>query len=108
MGTVGSARVATKERHQEMETHLLQKLTMAISESPDFETALNTTLSLTCEHTGCRMRKVLIPNQHKTALEYCGGYYKENKADYECQRQLIDVSKKFSFPKGIRLPGRVF
>lgn len=108
MGTVGSARVATKERHQEMETHLLQKLTMAISESPDFETALNTTLSLTCEHTGWIMGEVLIPNQNKTALEYCLGYCNENKEHYERLRHFIEYSKQFTFPRGIGLPGRVW
>jgi PAS domain S-box-containing protein len=95
-------------KKSEMETRLLQKLTMAISEASDFEKALNTALSLTCEHTGWVMGEAWIPNHDKTSLEYCLGYYDDSSEHNERLKCFIELSKQFTFPQGVGLPGRVW
>ena len=95
-------------RRAEMETRLLQKLTMAISEAPDFETALDTALSLTCEHTGWVMGEAWVPNHDETTLEYCLGYCDDSGEYNERLRHFIELSKQFTFPQGVGLPGRVW
>ena len=59
----------TKGRQMQEEAQLLQAMTLAISQSQDFHTALGVALREVCETTGWKYGEAWIPRLDGTALE---------------------------------------
>ncbi len=86
------------------ELHLLQSLFAAISEAPDFQSALCVALRQVCEVTNWEYGEVWLPCADNTVLE-CSPAWHTNTTTLELFRQ---TSEKLTFPPGIGLPGRVW
>lgn len=93
-----------EREHTEEEIRLLQNITMAISEAPDLETALEVTLREVCEVTGWVMGEAWVPDEQGEKL-VC------SKVWHVIQNGLIKfsgASEQYSFARGTGLPGRVW
>ncbi len=86
------------------ELRLLQSLTQAISESPDFHSALSVALSQICERTRWDYGEAWVPRLDNTVLESSSAWYGNTKT-LELFRQ---ASEKLTFSPNIGLPGRVW
>ncbi len=86
------------------ELRLVQSLMQAMSEAPDFHSALCTTLRLVCEVTNWDYGEVWLPSRDNTVLECSSAWY-GNTPNLELFRQ---TSEKLTFPPNIGLPGRVW
>jgi PAS domain S-box-containing protein len=82
----------------------LQSLFAAISEAPDFQSALCVALRQVCEVTSWEYGEVWLPCADNTVLE-CSPAWHANTTTLELFRQ---TSEKLTFPPGIGLPGRVW
>ncbi|MBD0343385.1 MAG: EAL domain-containing protein [Coleofasciculus sp. Co-bin14] len=86
------------------ELRLLQSLTQAISESPDFHSALSVALGQICERTRWDYGEAWVPRLDHTVLESSSAWY-GNSITLERFRQ---ASEKLTFSPNIGLPGRVW
>jgi PAS domain S-box-containing protein len=93
-----------KKRQMEMELPLLLTLTQAISESEDFEAALEIALKKVCEATGWDYGEAWIPDADRSVLELSPVWYSRNKSLEKFRR----LSESFTFPPCIGLPGRIW
>ncbi|NEP61238.1 MAG: GAF domain-containing protein [Symploca sp. SIO2G7] len=91
------------QRNQKI--HLLQTITQAISESPDFESALEITLRNVCETIGWHFAEAWIPNTQSTLLECSPAWY---SSGLPALKQFRQDSQKLQFAPGVDLPGRVW
>lgn len=83
---------------------LLQKLTIAISESSDFNEALNTSLETICYLTEWCYAEAWVPSPDGTELQCSPAWFK-------CSRELMEfreLTMDMTFAPGIGLPGRVW
>ncbi len=94
----------TGRRKAEEEVRLLQAITQAISESPNFHSALEVTLQKVCEATNWNFGEVWIPCSDGTVLEYAPVGYGSSSSLEQFRR----LSQEFTFPPGTGLPGRVW
>lgn len=105
-GRLGELLLSCEQERSRAEAriHLLQLLTMDISESPDFYSALNSSLRTICRLTGWCYGEAWIPAPDGKVIECSPAWYK-------CSRKL-DVFRRFSmdikFASGVGLPGRVW
>lgn len=86
------------------EVRFLQKVTQAISESSDFQSALEVALWKVCKLTGWKFGEAWIPNFNSTILKCSPAWYGSDQ-NLDKFRQL---SEKFTFVPGVGLPGRVW
>ncbi len=91
----------TKDIQREEEIYLLQKMTQAIAESEDFNSALEVALKKICISTGWGCGEAWIPSADGTHLEHRAWYCN----NVEGMKKFEEESGKFRFPKGIGLPG---
>lgn len=87
-----------------LEMQLLQKITLAVSESPDFQAALAIALKQVCEATGWEYGEAWLPTANKTSLACSSGWY-GSTPKLETFRKL---SEQLSFLPDLGLPGRVW
>ncbi len=104
VGLVYVAVDISERKRAEEEIHLLQTITLAISEAKDLHSALGVTLRKVCEATGWILGQAWIPRPDGTALECSTAWY-SSAEDLEKFRTL---SEGFTFPPGRGLPGRVW
>jgi len=88
----------------EAEVRFLQKMTQAISESKDFNSALTIVLHKVCEFTRWKFGEAWIPTLDATMLEYSPAWY-ANEQKLETFKEL---SEDYKFLLGSGLPGRVW
>lgn len=93
-----------ERRRAEEEVRLLQKITQAISESHNFHASLGVALRQICEFTGWCFGEAWIPCPDSKVLKCSPAWY-GNTHSLEKFRIL---SKKFTFPPAIGLPGYVW
>lgn len=86
------------------EVRFLQRMTQAISESSDFQSALEVALRKICKLTDWKFGEAWIPNFNGTILKCSPAWYGSNQ-NLEKFRQL---SEGFTFTPGTGLPGRVW
>lgn len=86
------------------EFSLLAEITRAVSESEDYNRALKTALKKVGETTGWSYGEVWLPRPDETVLDCGPAWFEEDKA----LRQFYESSRRFTFAKGIGLPGRVW
>ena len=89
---------------EEKKNQLLQTVTLAVAKCQNLHSALEVTLRNVVEATGWDFGEAWLPNSSGTALEYNQVWFGSNK-DLEKFKRL---SKEFTFPLGLGLPGRVW
>ncbi len=87
----------------EQEVRLLQAMTQAISESPDFHSALTVALQKICQFTGWSFGEAWIPSFNSQNLTYSCSWYSNQKL-----AEFSNASKKITFAADVGLPGRVW
>lgn len=86
------------------EVRFLQRMTQAISESSDFQSALEVALRKICKLTDWKFGEAWIPNSNGTILKCSPAWYGSDQ-NLEKFREL---SEGFTFAPGAGLPGRVW
>lgn len=86
------------------EVRFLQRMTQAISESSDFQSALEVALKKICKLTDWKFGEAWIPNFNGTMLKCSPAWYGSDQ-NLEKFRKL---SEGFTFAPGAGLPGRVW
>ena len=88
----------------------LQTMTQAISEAPDFHTALSAALLQVCEVTGCDYGEAWIPCKDGMILELSPARYISTREDVSATAlELFRLcSEAFVLAPGTGLPGRVW
>jgi len=95
----------TKHKRAEEEIHLLQTLTLAISESEDIHSALKVTLRKVCEATGWVYGEIWMPASAAGArLELTDVWH----ARHDRMERFVHASREFTFQKDAGFPGRVW
>jgi len=100
----------TEDKRVEPEIQL-QALSQAISESPDFVSALTIALSKVCELTNCDYAEAWIPYKDTKLLELSPAWYintHKGSAYLSTLEQFRLCSEAFILSPGIGLPGRVW
>lgn len=82
----------------------MQAMTQLISESHDIISALGTSVEAICKTTNWEIGEVWMPSADRKYLELISTYYTKSKI----LNKFVAWSKKFTFPPGIGLPGRVW
>jgi len=95
--------IVERQRAEE-ELLILQTMTQAISESPDFHSALGVALRYVCEVTGWNFGEAWIPDPNGTTLECSPAWYGSTQSLEKFRR----LSEGKTFPPAIGLPGRVW
>lgn len=93
-----------EQSRTEARIRLLQQLTMDISESPDFFSALNSSLRTICRLTGWCYGEAWIPASDGKAVECSPAWYRCSSKLDEFRRFSLDIK----FTPGAGLPGRVW
>ncbi|HET9014045.1 MAG TPA: PAS domain S-box protein [Thermomicrobiaceae bacterium] len=101
---VGMVEDVTEHTRADRELLLLQALTLAISDAPDFVAALSTTIREVCEHTGWGYGQAWIPSEDGAYIDPSPAWYSRSPR-YESFRL---VSSALRFAPGLGLPGRVW
>lgn len=94
----------TAQKRSEIKVELLQGLTQAIHEAPDFSTALQSALTQVCEVTGWDIGEAWVPNPTEEYLEYGPCFYGRHSQFLE----FYQASREFRFAPHQGLPGRVW
>lgn len=101
----------TEHKRTESEIQMLQTLNQAMSEAPDFQTALTIALGLICEVTGWDYGEAWIPYEDGTLLELSPACYintHRGSAYVPALEQFRLCSEAFILSPGAGLPGRVW
>ena len=101
----------TERKQREQEIHLLQTITQAITEAPDFNSALRVALCKVCEVTGWNFAEVWLPNRQKNILELSPVWCSSIRGQCSCSESIEQFrreSEKLTFSLNTGLPGRVW
>jgi PAS domain S-box-containing protein len=101
---IGTVQDITERKRTEEELYLLQTITMAISESVDFDSVLNSVLCKVCKYTKCIYGEVWLISHDSKHLEYRMAWH-DNLEELE---KLKERSNVLTFLPGSGLPGRVW
>jgi signal transduction histidine kinase len=93
-----------ERRRSEEEVQFLQSITQAINNSSDFHEALYVALWMICKAESWEFGEAWLPNEDNTMLKHSVAWC-QNQQGLNIAKQL---SKDFSFPLGVGLPGRVW
>ncbi|PPS46022.1 ATP-binding protein [Chroococcidiopsis sp. TS-821] len=91
-------------RRAEEEVLFLQRMTQAIGEATDFQSALEIALRKVCDFTGWIFGEAWIPNPKTRILEYSPAGYSVSPE----LEQFRTLSQQFTFSLGDGIPGRVW
>lgn len=94
----------TEQKRSQEEVLLLQSITLSIGEAKDLNTAMYIVLRMVCEATHWTVGEAWIPNSDNTCLERSKAHY----TSVVGLDEFVTVSKEFTFPIGIGLPGRAW
>ncbi|MEI6429970.1 MAG: ATP-binding protein, partial [Pseudanabaena sp. ELA607] len=94
----------TARKQAENESQLLQKLTMAISMSQNFRSALEIVLEEICKFTDWKLGEVWVPVSGSELLACSPAWY----SSLTHSHQFREISERITFPKGVGFPGRVW
>ncbi len=94
----------TERKLAEEEIRLLQTMTQAISEAPDFHSAIEIVLSKVCEATAWDYGDAWFPSKDGSVLECSPAWY----GSCMSLEKFRKLSERFTFPPGTGLPGRVW
>jgi PAS domain S-box-containing protein len=103
-GYIGSCVDITDRKAAEEDSLLLQTVTQAIVDSPDFHSALQIALEKVCEATQWDFGEAWVPSLDKTVMECSPAWYTKTERLSEFRRQ----SEAFTFAAGVGIPGRVW
>ncbi|MFB8787885.1 MAG: adenylate/guanylate cyclase domain-containing protein [Potamolinea sp.] len=102
---------ARERQRSEEKIHLLQTITQAISESEDFNSALEVTLSKVCQTINWNFAEAWIPNSDGTVLKSSLAWYASTDASgvtISTLEKFRESSKMLRFAPEMGLPGRVW
>ncbi|MDD5434934.1 MAG: PAS domain-containing protein, partial [Nitrospira sp.] len=102
--TCGISTDITERKQMEDENNILKNISMSIARSVDFDSALREVLARVCEFTNWIFAEAWFPGSGGTVLEYGSVCYSRD----EKGKRLCDLSKDYTFPLGVGLPGRVW
>ncbi|NJK51264.1 PAS domain S-box protein [Candidatus Gracilibacteria bacterium] len=97
------AEIAERKRAEE-NLCLLQSITTAITEAPNFEAAISVTLRGVCETIGWNFAEAWIPDLQDKTLQLSPAWYSNQKN----MVAFREASQKFSFSRYVGIPGRVW
>ena len=100
---VAVVRDITERKRMEEEMLLLQTLTLAVAEAPDFESVLQVTVQRVCEASGWALGESWVPRPDGGALVIGKAWH----AAIENAGSFIEANQQISFPPEYGLPGRV-
>ena len=93
------------ERKQvEQEMRLLQTITQAITEAPNFNEAIAITLRQVCETVGWSYGEAWIPDEQDNVLKLSPAWYGQTKK----LANFREASQQFDFAPNVSKPGRVW
>jgi diguanylate cyclase (GGDEF)-like protein/PAS domain S-box-containing protein len=102
----------SERKKNEIERNLLLKLTKAITQTNDFETALLITLKEVCEATGWDFGEAWLPDSNYQVLEYGTAWFSSTKnyhSNYPFSlAEFKEQSYQYKFPKSVGLPGKIW
>lgn len=101
---IGFRFVERRRKKAEMETRLLEEITLAIAEVEDLDTALDVTLKKVCEATSWSYGEAWVPSASGDVLKSSPAWY----GDDEKFKGFRESSKAFSFKTGDGIVGRVW
>lgn len=104
MGVLATVRDITECKRREEELRLLQEMTQAVSESEDFQSAVEAALGKVCGATGWLLGEAWVPSSDGTRLERSTAWYSSIQ-DLETFRK---ATERITFACGVGLPGRVW
>lgn len=99
------ADISDRKRGEE-ELKLLQYLTRAVGEAPDFKSALELVLTRVCQVLGWDMGEAWIPNETETILELSPAWY--GNRDRPNLLTFREQSRAYYFPNRVGLPGLIW
>ena len=102
---IQSLRMERELTKAEEDIHLLQSITVAVSEAEDFHTALEITLKMVCKTIGWDYAESWILDSDSTLLEYGPVWHTSN---IEKLKGFKRASQKFTFSPNSGLPGKIF
>ncbi len=108
---IGIRQTALKRQQAEEETQLLLRVTQAISQSPDFETALTSALQHLCEASGWSYGEAWIPSTDGSELHLSPAWYAHVQETAEVLGYLHSFRlgrQSQTWTKGEGLLGRVW
>lgn len=79
----------------------------AVAEAPDFNSALEVALKLICEYVDCALGEVWLRLPGRDVLEISPIHYRRDPDDQVIER-FLRTSRKFTYPSGKGLAGRVW
>jgi PAS domain S-box-containing protein len=97
------AEIVERKRVEE-DLCLLQSITTAIAEAPNFDAAVAVTLRGVCETIGWNFAEAWIPNSQGKTLQLSNAWY-SGKKDMLVFRE---ASQNFSFSRHMGIPGRIW
>lgn len=114
-------RLVEERRQAEEEVRLLQTITQAISESPDFHACLEVVLRQICEVTGWSYGEAWIPDSNGLTLTCSTAWYGTSSHEDLPQGRSVNLTSReanletfrrasevLTFPPALGLPGRVW
>ena len=101
---IGSVRDISEQKQRELEIRLLLKVTQAINEALDVDSALNLVLATVCQTIDWEYGEVWIPNSEGTLLE-CNQTWHLNEIS---STQFRSWRSDITFASNEGLPGRVW
>ncbi|XZO00643.1 MAG: PAS domain S-box protein [Microcoleus sp.] len=101
---LGAGTDLTESKQTEDEIKLLLAATQAISQSPDFESAIANVLRFLCNAIGWNFAEAWIPAANGTVLEPSQSWYASDPTLQAFGRE----SAQFVLPLGVGLPGRIW
>ncbi len=101
---LGAGTDITESKQTEDEIKLLLAATQAISQSPDFESAIANILRFLCSAIGWNFAEAWIPAADGTVLEHSQSWYASDRNLEAFGR----ASNEFVFAPGVGVPGRIW
>ena len=93
-----------ERRRAELANRLLQTITQAVTEAPNFDESIAVTLRKVCETVGWSYGEAWIPDLAENVLKPSPAWYcRTDKLKF-----FREVSQKFNFPRNVGKPGRVW
>ena len=94
----------TERQKAEEEVRFIQKIMRAISDSPNFHSALSVALQMVCEVTDLSYAEAWIPSHDGTSLQY-GSFWHRNELPLKILQQLRE---SYTFAPNEGIPGRTW
>ncbi|MBM0740728.1 PAS domain S-box protein [Phormidium sp. CLA17] len=103
-GFTGSCVDVTDRKAIEEDSQLLQTVTQAVVDSPDFHSAMQVAIEKVCEATQWEFGEAWVPSLDKMVMECSPAWYSKTERLTEFRRH----SEALTFPPNVGIPGRIW